>query len=125
MPRRPKSICRHRGCGALIDSPGHCEKHKQESVGWNRSHGDKTAEDRGYGWKWRQTRERILRRDNGICQPCYKQGRVHMATEVDHVVNKAKAKAMGWTQEQIDADSNLQAINSECHKAKTQAEKRR
>lgn len=29
---------------------------------------------------------------------------------------------MGWTQSQMDADDNLQAINTECHKVKTAQE---
>jgi 5-methylcytosine-specific restriction protein A len=124
MPRRPKSICRHRGCGALIEQPGFCEKHKQESVGWNRSHQGKSAAERGYDAEWRKKRERILHRDSGLCQPCLKHGIVHCGDEVDHIVSKAEAKRLGWTREQIEDDSNLQAINSECHKEKTARERR-
>jgi 5-methylcytosine-specific restriction enzyme A len=80
---------------------------------------------RGYGAAWDKLRKTILERDTGICQPCKKAGRIHVATEVDHVVSKAKARAMGWTQAQIDHPSNLQAINSDCHKAKTAADEGR
>jgi len=44
------------------------------------------------------------------------------AHEADHILSKAKAKAMGWTQEQIDGSSNVQAISKNCHKRETQEE---
>jgi 5-methylcytosine-specific restriction protein A len=81
-----------------------------------------SRQERGYGPEWDRLRERILERDCSVCQPCLKKGIAHTATEVDHIISKAKAKRMGWTNEQIDAESNLQAINSECHKRKTQEE---
>jgi 5-methylcytosine-specific restriction protein A len=63
----------------------------------------------------------VLRRDNYLCQcsQCKAENRTTPATEVDHVVSKAKARTMGWTKRQIDDPSNLQAINTECHKRKT------
>lgn len=65
----------------------------------------------------------ILARDCGICQYCYrKTGRIHTGTEVDHIISKAQAKRMGWTQDQIDDESNLQCINRDCHKIKTEEE---
>lgn len=80
---------------------------------------------RGYGAAWDRLRKTILQRDCGICQPCKKQGRIHSANEVDHIVSKAKARAMGWTDAQMDHPSNLQAINHDCHKAKTAADEGR
>lgn len=68
---------------------------------------------RGYGTAWDKLRKRILTRDCGVCQcdDCKKAGRVRIATEVDHRIPKSK----GGT----DDEDNLQAINAECHKAKT------
>jgi 5-methylcytosine-specific restriction protein A len=40
-------------------------------------------------------------------------------------VSKAQARAQGWTSEQIEADSNLQAACQSCHKAKTAGERTR
>jgi 5-methylcytosine-specific restriction protein A len=122
MPPRPKSICRKVACGALIDAPGYCEKHKQQASGWVRSHGDRTSAQRGYGYAWQQTRERILSRDCGLCQIKGPSCRF-IAGEVDHKVSKAEARAKGWTAEQIEADSNLQAACQTCHKEKTAAER--
>jgi 5-methylcytosine-specific restriction protein A len=78
-----------------------------------------SRQSRGYGKEWERTRTRILIRDAGICQPCLRQGRIHAGTHVDHIVSKAQAAKQGWTQAQVDDESNLQTINAECHKAKT------
>lgn len=74
---------------------------------------------RGYGAEWDKIRKAVIKRDCGMCQECKRQGRVTMGREVDHITNKAKAKAMGWTDDQIDALTNLQLLCSPCHKAKT------
>jgi 5-methylcytosine-specific restriction protein A len=73
----------------------------------------KWGEGRG-GRPWRRLRDSILARDLGLCQPCKKLGKVTPATEVDHIVNKAK----GGT----DDPSNLRAICSPCHLVKSRAE---
>jgi 5-methylcytosine-specific restriction protein A len=77
---------------------------------------------RGYGKEWERVRRVVLARDCGICQPCLKQGKVHAGTEVDHIVSKAKAAAMGWDDARVNDLTNLQAINTDCHKVKTQDE---
>ena len=90
----------------------------QLGVGWSdKRRGSRHA--RGYGSTWDKTRVRILKRDQYLCQceDCKLLKRIRPASEVDHIVNKAE----GGT----DADSNLQAINKDCHKAKTQREQAR
>jgi len=71
---------------------------------------------RGYGTTWDRTRLRILQRDGYLCQckRCKEEGRVTPANEVDHVVPKAKNGG--------DEDSNLAAINHDCHLRKTAEE---
>ena len=80
-----------------------------------------SRQSRGYGAAWDRLRKRILKRDNYLCQckHCKAEHRVTPASEVDHIVSKAKAKAMGWTTAQINDELNLQAINSDCHVRKT------
>lgn len=73
-----------------------------------------TTTERGYGAAWRKIAARIMRRDNGLCQPCLKQGRTTAAHAVDHIVNKGSGGS--------DDDDNLQAICRRCHKAKTARE---
>jgi len=122
MAARPKTICRKVGCGALIDAPGYCAKHAQLKTGWNRSHGELTSAQRGYGYQWQKLRERVLQRDAGLCRIKAK-GCTYVAREVDHIVNKATARERGWTDAQMDDELNLQSCCPTCHKAKSQAER--
>lgn len=69
------------------------------------------------GRPWRRKREAVMKRDQYLCQHCKKQGRITEATEMDHIVNVAE----GGT----DEESNLQALCTPCHDAKSQAEARR
>lgn len=124
MAVRPKAICRKVACGALLDKPGYCAKHAPLTVGWNRSHGDKSSTERGYGADWRKRRARVLTRDCGLCQIKGK-GCTIVAREVDHVVGKEQARAQGWTEDQIEDDANLQSACVTCHAAKTHMERGR
>lgn len=76
-------------------------------MAWSRT----SRHDRGYGTAWDKIRIYILRRDRSLCQPCLKNNRTELATQVDHIIPKAK----GGT----DDESNLQAICGPCHDAKT------
>ena len=82
--------------------------------GWR--HRKESRHERGYGTAWDWLRLAVLRRDRYLCQcaECKRTGRVRVAMEVDHI----KPKAQGGS----DALDNLQAINRECHRAKTMAE---
>jgi 5-methylcytosine-specific restriction protein A len=122
MAARSKTSWRKVGCGKLVDAPSYCEKHAKQSFGWVRSNGDKSSTQRGHGYNWQQRRERILQRDYSRCQ-IKEPACSFVASEVDHVVRKAAARADGWTNERIEADSNPQAASSAGHKAKTQAER--
>jgi 5-methylcytosine-specific restriction protein A len=77
---------------------------------------------RGYGAVWERTRERILQRDAGLCQPHLKRGEMQLGNQVDHITSKAEARARGWTTEQIEDDANLQTICTTCHREKTSSE---
>lgn len=73
---------------------------------------------RGYGAKWDRLRKVILARDNYLCQCPECLGgdkRLTAAGEVDHIVPKAK----GGT----DEESNLRAVNTDCHKRITAQQK--
>ncbi len=113
MPMKPPKACRT--CKrATRNTNGYCDKHQVNSSGWQRRQIGTTTTKRGYGWSWQQARERILIRDKGLCQPCFKEGRYTSATAVDHIINKAAGGS--------DDDRNLQAICTPCHAGKTQAE---
>jgi 5-methylcytosine-specific restriction enzyme A len=116
MPVSAAKPCRHTGCSALVsDGTGFCGAHQADRKA-NRFGDERrgSSASRGYGSSWRKLRDQVMRRDNGLCQPCLKAGRVTQASAVDHVVPKSE----GGT----DAEGNLQAICEACHKAKTSAE---
>lgn len=116
MARRPQRPCRYLGCRELHrNGNGYCEEHQGEAGAWvRRQHKPKKTTERGYGWEWQRKRKRILKRDGGLCQPCEREGRITLAREVDHVVNKASGGD--------DSDGNLQAICTSCHREKTARE---
>ncbi|MBB3142814.1 HNH endonuclease [Halomonas organivorans] len=112
MPTKPPRPCRAPMCASkTTDNHGYCDAHAHLAVGWNQKRQAKSG--RG-GRPWRRQRDRILRRDNGLCQPCWRAGRVTPAIEVDHIVNLAAGGS--------GSDDNLEAICGPCHKAKTQEE---
>lgn len=118
MPTAPLRPCSHAGCRALVRG-GRCEQHAVAREGTFADKQRGSRHQRGYDWRWVKTRARILARDGGVCQclECKRLERVLPATEVDHIVPKFE----GGT----DDDSNLQAINEDCHARKTAAEAQR
>jgi 5-methylcytosine-specific restriction protein A len=84
--------------------------------------GKESRHERGYGSRWDKLRLVILARDHYLCQcaECATLMVPRPATEVNHKVSKAEARRLGWTEQQIDAESNLEAVNGECHKLITQ-----
>lgn len=84
-----------------------------------------TRQARGYGAAWQKIRLTVLARDHHLCQcdECKKAKRLTVATEVHHIMSKAKAAKAGWTQDMIDHPSNLAAISHECHVRETMADK--
>lgn len=123
VPVAAPKPCSHPGCGVLVrDGTSRCPKHPRENTFADSRRGSR--HERGYGADWDKRRVRVLRRDNGLCQceDCKRDGRVLIATEVDHKVSKAEWKRRYGTLAGVDDDSNLGAINKDCHKAKTQRE---
>ena len=86
-------------------------------MGWHNT----SRQSRDYGAEWDKLRLEVLRRDNGLCQcsHCKAAGLITIASEVDHIVSRARAKQLGWSKARTEDPANLQAINTECHKRKT------
>lgn len=107
--------CREWGCPKLVKSrsqKGYCDDHADKRSNWNkRPERTGSTTERGYGHAWRKLREVVLKRDNYLCVQCGKDGRLAEATDVDHILNKAK----GGT----DSIDNLQSLCDSCHKIKT------
>jgi 5-methylcytosine-specific restriction protein A len=47
-------------------------------------------ESKGRGRPWRRKRQTALERDEYLCQPCKRLGKVTQATEVDHIIGVAE-----------------------------------
>jgi 5-methylcytosine-specific restriction protein A len=108
MPFAPKRPCTWPGCPALVDG-GRCEKHRrQERKRVDERRG--TSSERGYGAHWRKLRALVLR-EEPLCRECAKIGCVVAATDVDHVIPRAR----GGTDER----NNLQPLCASHHSQKT------
>jgi len=106
-PMLPPHPCSWPLCPALLPrGVSRCEAHRQPR--WD---GRPNAGERGYGQAWRVRRERVLKRDGGLCVPCRQDGRLVPATMVDHI----RPKYLGGD----DDDANLRAICRRCHDTKT------
>ncbi|TQE92725.1 MAG: HNH endonuclease [Spiribacter salinus] len=112
MPRRPPRPCSYPGCPRYATKRARCDQH--QPVGWVADTQRGTRHERGYGTRWDKLRQRVLQRDDYLCQVCLSKGRVTPANEVDHITPKAQ----GGT----DAEGNLQAICRSCHRDKTAKE---
>ena len=112
MPFMPPKPCATPRCRNKAKEKGRCEDHQPEP--WFSSKG-KTPTERGYGYQWQKIRGKALLRDGHLCQICLKTGRITTATEVDHILNKAR----GGT----DSLANLQAVCKPCHTEKTLKER--
>lgn len=107
---RIKSRCSRPGCTRLCPTT-YCEQHASEHVWGGTSRG--TATERGYGAPWRTMRQAVLN-ETPMCAECLRCGRPVPATQVDHIIPKAR----GGT----DDHANLQALCSRCHAVKTARE---
>lgn len=71
----------------------------------------KAKSDRLRGWTGVQQRRRRMARSHGLCEACRAEGRVRLATVVDHI----KPLALGGS----DEDTNTQNLCDPCHDKKT------
>jgi len=113
MPTMPPKPCSEPRCYKMSSNSGRCEDHQPEP--WLSSKG-KTPTERGYGYDWKKLRLKVLIRDAHLCQECFKNNIITVATDVDHIIPKSK----GGT----NAMTNLQSLCNPCHKIKTNSERK-
>jgi 5-methylcytosine-specific restriction enzyme A len=87
---------------------------RSKGSGSNWKHDRRSRHERGYGSDWDKLRKQAMDRDFWLCQPCKRKGRLTPATECDHITPKSQGGK--------DVLSNLQAICTDCHRAKTAKE---
>lgn len=112
MPSMPPKPCASPRCFKMASKCGRCEDHQPEP--WFSSKG-KTPTERGYGHYWKKLRVKVLLRDAHLCKTCFRANIMTLATEVDHILNKAR----GGT----DSMDNLESICKPCHTIKTNLER--
>ena len=78
---------------------------------------DNTGAGRKRGSAGVRDRERIRKRDCGLCQECKRQGRTTRGVDVDHVVPLWEGGS--------DEDSNKELLCTACHQAKSAEEAKR
>ncbi len=107
MPDRAPHPCYHAGCKNLTHTRFCVECAKtHDAWGWTKS-----ASERGYGYAWEKLRVKVLRRDP-VCRMCG----IRESNNVDHI----KPKTAGGK----DDLSNLQGLCTQCHREKTQQDRK-
>lgn len=115
MPVSAPKPCNHPGCGVLVrDGSSRCDKHKRlEAKAHDQRRG--TAHERGYSAAWQRARVGFLK-SHPLCKRCEADGRVVVATVVDHIIPHRGDKVLFW-----DHD-NWQPLCKPCHDRKTATE---
>lgn len=120
MPHRAPKPCSKAGCGKLGDGrycPDHAylteQYEQQRKAALDKQRGN--ASQRGYGARWRSYRLVFLR-SHPLCAECERQGRVTLATEVDHIKPHRGDMKLFWLH------SNHQGLCKPCHSRKTATE---
>lgn len=101
MPKALKTPCSVPSCANIATSAGRCSEHRRKP--WRRTY------DRHVSKSWQQIRLRVLARDNYTCSYCHGP-----ATEVDHIVGRAKGGA--------DTEENCVACCHRCNQEKAKQE---
>lgn len=107
---RPLHVCADPGCAELC-SGTYCEKHARPKRQWTRRPDTRpSANARGYDYDWRKTRAAFLK-----AHPwCMADECTEKATDVDHIMPRAKGGTDEW--------DNLQALCHSHHSSKTARE---
>lgn len=128
MASRGKSICRHAGCGRLLEESGYCETHaKLHQRQSDEARGN--ANERGYTYRWRKARATYLKQ-HPLCVKCESEGFVRASSEVDHIVppkmkaalDSGNAAAIAAASKLFWSRSNWQALCKPHHSRKTASE---
>lgn len=113
MPMRPKTPCKHPGCGRIVPyGRKYCEEH--ECLYY---HEVKTTKEKGYGRRWQKVSKLFLLK-HPLCVRCKADGKLTAATVVDHIKPHRGDQKLFWD------ESNWQPLCKQCHDKKTMTEDR-
>lgn len=110
--------CKEIGCRATVLQPSkYCEKHEKNNSNhkYNR---DRYKHDKEYiqfykSTEWKKLRERVMRRDEYLCQQCKREDRITAGYICDHIIETKD----DWSR-RLDID-NVEFLCLECHNKKT------
>lgn len=85
MPKRAKTICPSVGCNNLVDTPGYCDKHKEETNPFRALDKKKTPEMKKFysSGSWTKT-SKNHRKKFPLCGRCLERGKTKSAEMVHH-----------------------------------------
>ncbi|HCT63752.1 MAG TPA: HNH endonuclease [Lachnospiraceae bacterium] len=116
MPLKPLKQCNHIGCRELTRTT-YCPEHihivedkKAERNKYYDNNRDKKYTDFYHSDAWIKIRAIVLRRDNGLCQHCYRNNKVTTADMVHHIVEIK----VNWLLRLVL--NNLISLCDACHK---------
>lgn len=113
MPTRAHTPCRVPTCPHLRPCPTHATDTRTHAERIERTpHRAGTYSTAA----WKRLRARVLA-EQPLCRLCQEQGRVTLATEVDHIVSFATDMALFLDRQ------NCQGLCKPCHSAKTRRER--
>lgn len=81
-----------------------------------------SRQSRGYGAEWEKVRAKVIERAKGLCEECQRKGRVTRGKDVDHIVSRAQAEVLRWTEAKTEHPNNLQYLCRPCHLEKSAKE---
>jgi len=113
MPYKPAKPCKIPNCPAKAGPSGYCPAHEAALPPSTRNPDDRpSASQRGYNSRWQRARLAYLRA-HPLCVKCRAEGRVEVATVVDHIIPHRGDWELFW-----DRD-NWQSLCETCHNKKT------
>ena len=108
MPYRPRTPCRHPGCGKLVEyGQKYCAEHKRSILS---THVQQASAVTTAHW---QKASKVYLREHPLCEECMRNGKYVQAEVVDHVIPHRGDQKLFWD------SGNWQSLCKRCHDKKT------